>query len=152
MNNLMQDFDNIILDITEGISDQLMGVGYLEKIKYPIIDKFKSIDFEKIELKKDYKFSYKNQNNNISVEMINNLDSASKIKNVVQDDYLSIVLKGSKTIQIYENMESSNCATLNLYSNLGIVFCKDTIISEMISRDCILLDLYNTKLNNDIEI
>jgi hypothetical protein len=62
MNNLMQDFDNIILDITEGISDQLMGVGYLEKIKYPIIDKFKSIDFEKIEVRKYYKFYCENQN------------------------------------------------------------------------------------------
>ena len=152
MDNLLQDFDKIILEITEGISEKLMGVGYLEKIKYPIIDRFKSVDFSKIKLMKNYKFSYKNENNNISIELIDSLDSTSKIKNVLRDDYLSIVLKGSKSIQVYEKIESSKSTILNLYSNLGIVFCKDTIISEMISGDCIMLELYSTKLDPDIEI
>ena len=148
MENLIQDFNDIISASNNQINDKILGINYLEKLKYLLIDKLKILNisneksfrnFEQKEIKR--KFGVKD----LLIKFIFNTQSLSKIKTITPNDYLSIVLFGFKSLEIHRNLDFKKSQSLNLFPKTGIVISKDTLISESISKDTILLDIFNIK-------
>ena len=148
MEDFIQDFDNIISVSNNQINDKILGINYLEKLKYLLIDKLKILNlsnekniknFEQKEIKR--KFGV----NNLLIKFIFNKESLSKMKTITTNDYLCIVLFGFKSLEIHENLDFKKSQSLNLFPKTGIVISKDTLISESISKDTILLDIFNIK-------
>ena len=148
MEDLIQDFDNIISASNNQINDKILGINYLEKLKYLLIDKLKTLNisneknfknFEQKEIKR------KLGDNDLLIKFIFNTESLSKMKTITPNDYLSIVLFGFKSLEIHRNLDFKKSQSLNLFPKTGIVISKDTLISESISKDTILLDIFNIK-------
>jgi len=155
MEKLLHSIDVIITEINNQISDKVYGINYLEKIKYPLIDKIKIIHSDIFKDKADFRneeLIKKYGENHLSISLDLNLDPLAKIKNKILNDYLCIVVVGFKSLKIYQNLESKESHLINLYPNTGIVLSKDTLISESSAKDTILLNIFNSKLNMDKEI
>ena len=154
MEDLIQDIKNIISDINKQINDKILGINYLEKLKYLLIDKLKTskISFIKnIENLQNNELRMKHSQNDLLIKFEINSDSLSKINHTIQNDYLCIVLNGSKSIKIHENLHSTQSQSINLFSNTGIVLSKATVISESISKQTILINIFYIKNDIDIE-
>ena len=152
MNKFKIEFNNIISEINNQINDKISGINYLEKIKYPLIDKLKLLNLEFDKKFENFEVSHNYSENTLSLYFVNSLDSSSKIKHNLVDDCLLIILNGSKSIKIHEESNSINQVSLNIFSFSGIVLSKNTIISEMTSKDCVFLSIFNKKNINNQQI
>ena len=141
MKNFLQDIDNILIDSNAKINDKIFGINYLEKIKYHLMDKLKDIqlnnigDIDNQELIKEF------GEKKLLFKLEKHKESKSIIKNTIPLDQLSIVLVGFKSIEIHEKETAKKSSSLNLYKNMGIVVPKETILSESISKETILLNI-----------
>jgi len=137
----MQDIDNLMSDCINQINEKINGINFLEKIKYSLIDRIKSIDllnFENIKNKERY---INNANNNLLIKIEKTNENVSKIKKNIENDNLTIILKGLKTISIHEKLISKSVNQQYLSKYLGMVLAKNTIIDEIITKDTILLNI-----------
>ena len=154
MEDLIKDIHNIISESNNQIHDKILGVNYLEKLKYHLIDKlktFKITSIKDVENLQNKEIRITHSQNNLLIKFENNSNPLSKIKNTIQNDYLCIVLNGSKSIKIHENLHSTQSQSINLFSNTGIVLSKATVISESISKQTILINIFYIKNDIDIE-
>ena len=151
METLIKNIDNTIIDCNKVINENILGINFLEQLKYSLIDNLKinkSTLFQDIannELTKIY------GKKNLIIKIDNFEDSLSKIKNIVPNDCLCIVLKGSKSLEIYSNYNDKLTNNLNLFPMTGVVLSKDTITNESIFKDTILLNIYCINEKIDIE-
>ena len=137
----MQDIDNLIFDCINQINEKINGINFLEKIKFSLIDKMKSIDllnFENINNKEQY---INNANINLLTKIEKANENISKIKKTIDNDNLTIILEGLKTISIHEKLISKSVNQQYLSKYLGMVLVKNTIIDEIITKDTILLNI-----------
>jgi hypothetical protein len=137
----MQDIDNLISDCIKRINEKIYGINFLEKIKYSLIDRIKSIDlinFEGINNKEHY---INNGNINFLIKIEKANENTSKIKKTIDNDNLTIILEGLKTISIHEKLISKSVNQQYLSKYIGIVLAKNTIIDELITKGTILLNI-----------
>ena len=137
----MQDIDNLISDCINSINEKINGINFLEKIKYSLIDRIKSIDlinFEGINNKERY---VNNGNINFLIKIEKANENTSKIKKTIDNDNLTIILEGLKTISIHEKLISKSVNQQYLSKYVGIVLAKNTIIDELITKGTILLNI-----------
>jgi hypothetical protein len=137
----MQDIDNLISDCINRISEKINGINFLEKIKYSLIDRIKSIDllnFEGINNKERY---VNNGNINFLIKIEKANENTSKIKKTIDNDNLTIILEGLKTISIHKKLISKSVNQQYLSKYVGIVLAKNTIIDELIAKGTILLNI-----------
>ena len=137
----MQDIDNLISDCINQINEKINGIKFLEKIKYSLIDRIKSIDllnFENINNKEQY---INNANINLLTKIEKANENVSKIKKTINNDNLTIILEGLKIISIHEKLISKSVNQQYLSKYLGMVLAKNTIIDEIITKDTILLNI-----------
>ena len=154
MEDLIKDIENIISESNNQINDKIFGVNYLENLKYLLIDKlktFKIISMKNIESLQNKEIKNQYNQNNLLIKFERNLDPLSKIKNIIQNDYLCIIINGSKSIKIHNKTDLSTIQSINLFPYKGAVLSKDTVISESISKDTILINIFNKKNDKDIE-
>ena len=137
----MQDIDNIISDCINQINIKITGINFLEKLKYPLIDKLKLFNSSNLEkyINKEFLDNYGDNKFSSKIEKIS--DNRSKIRNKNEKDLLSIVFEGFKTITIKENLNSNNSDKLYLTNFTGIVLEKNTIFDEIIKKNTILLNI-----------
>ena len=137
----MQDIDNLISDCINQINEKINGINFLEKIKFSLIDRMKSIDllnFENINNKEQY---INNANINLLTKIEKANENASKIKKTIDNDNLTIILEGLKIISIHEKLISKSVNQQYLSKYVGMVLAKNTIIDEIITKDTILLNI-----------
>ena len=137
----MQDIDNLISDCINQINEKINGINFLEKIKFSLIDKMKSIDllnFENINNKEQY---INNANINLLTKIEKANENVSKIKKTIDNDNLTIILEGLKIISIHEKLISKSVNQQYLSKYVGMVLAKNTIIDEIITKDTILLNI-----------
>ena len=109
MSFLIKEITNIIEKNNSIIDEKYVGINYLEKIKYLIINSLKDSQDKSLvnklasDLKEKnnqlIKFEYKNQSLDVSIKLYN--DSLSKIRSCCNNDILSIVINGIKTISLF---------------------------------------------------
>ena len=153
MENLLQDIDNIISLCNKQINEKVQGINYFESLKYLLINKLKeknlNLDFSNNISSKS--ISHSHGCNNFKFQLEYNKQSISKIKNTLNNINLSIVLSGKKSIQLFENKDSDKSIHINLHKFMGVVLPENTIISENLSKNTIILDILSIKSNSDIE-
>ena len=139
MKNLLEYFDNILSENLDEINDKLLSTNYLEKLKYIIINNLKNQNLTEMNKSQNDLMQKKYGQNDLLIKIENYQESISKIKCSNVNDDLCIVLKGSKSIKIYEQIDSNKSKHINLYQFMGICLPKDTIKSESISAGTIFL-------------
>jgi hypothetical protein len=148
----MQDIDNIISDCNNQINDKIIGINYLEKLKYLLIDRMKNYEITSLDNLLNSEISKKIGNNQLLIKFEEYLDSISKIKKDILHDSLCIVLTGVKTIKIYDNTDHKVFKELTIAKNTGIVLTNQTVVDELVSKNTILMNIYNMKIiKNDVE-
>jgi len=150
MENVIEIVNTIIANSNKQINDKIIGVNFLEKLKYILIDELDKIEINKIDLKKKQIAEDRSQNKNLLIKIENFLETTSNIKYVCSDDKLSVVLKGSKLIKVNLGSNDNKSQTLNLFERNGIVISKNTTINETISKNSLILDIIfiNTNIEN----
>ena len=148
MNTSIQEINNIVLNKNNEINGKIIGINYLEKLKYLIIENFKILDksiFENllVDLKnngnKPVKLEFKDFFLISSIHAYK--DSLSKIKSPYNHDILSIVINGFKTVSIFDSNKNNKSISLFISKNMGLVLSKNTITSEIIASGSIILDI-----------
>ena len=137
----MQDIDNLISDCINQINEKINGINFLEKIKYSLIDRIKSIDLLNLENVNNKEHYINNANINLLTKIEKANENVSKIKKTINNDNLTITLEGLKTISIHEKLISKSVNQQYLSKYLGMVLAKNTIIDEIITKDTVLLNI-----------
>ena len=156
MQHLDKEINTIILDCNKQINDKIFGINYLEKLKYILIDQIENSKIKYDNLTNvDDLFITKNLygDNHLEIKLQYYNESVTKVKKKSLNDILIIVLKGFKTIDFFNDMKTKDNNSLSLSAKNGIVYSKNTIISEKTNKDSIVLYITNNRkvLNIDIE-
>ena len=146
----MQDIDTIISESNNQINDKILGVNYLEKLKYLLIDSLKNIKISSFNEIKSNEILKTYGANNLKIKIENYSSSLSKIKNKISSDYLCIVLQGTKFIEFNDILNSKYSNKLTIFPFTGVVLSNNTIISESISNETVLLDIFNLRSKSEI--
>ena len=144
MNTLHDDLDKLIIETINEIKEEIININYLEKLKYLFIDRIKlmQLNYSSDEIKlitSDYSKKFKDNKLDISIKIYNN--PSSLIKNKLENDFLTLVLQGYKTISILDKKQKNDYPPLNLYPKTGVVIVKDTLVNEKIYAGSIILDI-----------
>ena len=137
----MQDIDNLISDCINQINEKINGINFLEKIKYSLIDRIKSIDLLNFENINNKEYYINNANINLLIKIEKANENVSKIKKTIDNDNLTLILEGFQTISIHEKLISKSVNQQYLSKYVGMVLAKNTIIDEIITKDTILLNI-----------
>ena len=142
--------DQFLIEINESINDKISGINLLELLKFGLIEKFKDLDenvlkdLKLISLNKKILENEIDLNNRKITYKIEYFDkSMSKIKYKTENDYLSLILKGLKSIIIYENNNNKKSIYSNLSKNMGIVLSINTVITTKTTEKSIILSISN---------
>ena len=159
MSDLIKEINDIIENNNSKINENIVGINYLEKLKYLVIDnlrdgkdKFTPDDLVAAFKKKNnqsIKFKFKNQSLFLSINLYNN--SLSKIKLCYDNDTLSIVINGVKKISLFDLNDKKKKVSLSIFKNMGIVLSENTITSENIATGSIIMDIVSEKKAMNIE-
>ena len=159
MSHLIKKISNLILKNNNIINENIIGINYLEKLKYLVISNLKdnqnnfTIDHLVSELKdknnQSSKFEFKSHSLSFSINLFNN--SSSKIKLTHNNDILFIVVNGIKTISIFDFQDQKKNISLSISKNMGLVLSKNTITSENVAAGSIILDIISEKNAMKIE-
>ena len=152
MENLMQDIENMISEHSNQINGKILGINYLEKLKYNLIDNLKISQFQTLEEIRDQEIEKQYGNNHLLIKIETFPESVSKMKSVIQYNHLCIILSGLKNFEIYDNLDKKKTFFINLSKFEGIVLTKETIINEKISKKTLLINIFDIIDNVDIEI
>jgi hypothetical protein len=150
MENFMQDIDTIISQSNNQINDKILGVNYLEKLKYLIVDNLRGMKISPPIVASSKEILKCYGDNDLRIKVENCSSALLKINNKISSDYLCIVLHGTKSIEFHDILNSKSSNKINIFPFTGIVVSKDTIISESISSDAIFLDILNFRKKNEI--
>ena len=159
MNVLIKEINDIIEKNNSKINENIVGINYLEKLKYLVIDNLKDGQ-NKLTLddlvatlteknNQSIKFKFKNQSLFLSINLYNN--PLSKIKLCYDNDTLSIVINGVKKISLFDLHDKHKKISLSIFKNMGIVLSENTIISEKIAAGSIIMDIVSNKKAMHIE-
>ena len=155
MEQLILEIDSIISDCNNKINDKIIGVNYLEKLKFFLIDSLKENDFSSFnnisnENVTDFNKTYGENNLVITIQQYQ--ESLTKIKNECINDLLNVVLKGFTSLDIYQNQKENELYSISLFPKMGIVLSKNTFISEKITKDSLILKIVNIRDTSSINI
>jgi len=159
MNDLIKEVNDIIETNNSEINENIVGVNYLEKLKYLVIDKLKD-DKDKFTLddlvaslteknNQSIKFNFKNRSLFLSINLYKN--PLSKIKLCYDSDTLSVVIHGVKKISLFDLFDKKRKVSLSIFKNMGLVLSENTITSEKIAAGSIIMDIVSEKKAMNIE-
>ena len=153
MNVLIKEIKDIIEKNNSKINENIVGINYLEKLKYLVIDNLKdrqdkfTLDNLAVALKKknnqSIKFKFKNRSLFLSINLYKN--PLSKIKLCHDNDTLSVVINGVKKISLFDLHDKKKKISLSIFKNMGLVLSENTITSEKIEAGSIIMDIVSKK-------
>ena len=159
MNVLIKEINDIIENNNSKINENIVGINYLEKLKYLVIDNLKNrqdkftLDNLAVALKKknnqSIKFKFKNRLLFLSINLYKN--PLSKIKLCYDNDTVSVVINGVKKISLFDLYDKKKKVSLSIFKNMGIVLSENTITSEKIAAGSIIMDIVSKKKAMNIE-
>jgi len=151
MNQLMESIDKSISMHCEQIGKKASIISFLDNLKFILVDEIKKIEIPSYSENEEQEFNKNFGDNDLSVICKYYSDQLSKIKSPITKDYLSIVVSGQKSIRVFDNQSTTISSSLNLFKNMGLVLPKNTIISELISKETFIIDVISNNKNIDIE-
>ena len=148
MVNFFKEIDNFIIESNKEISEKILGINYLEKLKFSLIEKIKGLNINSYEEIKSFKEVKEYDNIKLKITFNHYTEALSIIKKSLPNDNLCIILSGVKIFTITNNKESKN---LTLYQNMGITLPSKTNINESIAKQSTIIDIFNLNENLGIE-
>ena len=159
MNVLIKEINDIIEKNNSKINENIVGINYLEKLKYLVINNLKD-NQDKFTLdglvaslteknNQSIKFKFKNRSLFLSINLYKN--PLSKIKLCYDNDTLSVVINGVKKISLFDLYDKKKKISLPISKNMGIVLSKNTIVSENIASGSIIMYIVSEKKTMNIE-
>ena len=140
----------IFADLNKSINEKIVGTNFLELIKFLLIEKLNSLTENDLKNLKLMPLNGKILEKNINLDnrkiayKIEYFDkSVSIIKQKTEEDNLSIILEGYKSIVIYDNTDHEKSIYSNLSKNMGFVLSLNTVITTKIAAKSILLSISN---------
>ena len=142
--------DQLLIEINKSINEKISGTNYLELLKFVLIEKFNNLtenDLKNLKLMPsdgkilEKKLNLDNRKITYKVEYFDK--SVSTIKQKIENDNLSIILEGYKSITIYDNNNHEKSMHSHLSKNMGIVLSLDTVITSKIGGKSIILSILN---------
>ena len=159
MSDLIKEINDIIEKNNSKINENLVGINYLEKLKYLVIDNLRdgqdkfTLDNLVVALTKknnqSIKFKFINQSLFLSINLYKN--PLSKIKSCYEKDTLSIVINGVKKITLFDLYDKKKKVSLSILKNMGLVLSENTIANEKIAAGSIIIDIIFEKKTMNIE-
>ena len=159
MNVLIEEINDIIEKNNSKINENIVGINYLEKLKYLFINSLKdnqdkfTLDNLAATLDKknnqSIEFKFKNQSLFLSINLYKN--PLSKIKLCYDNDTLSVVINGVKKISLFDLYDKKKKVSLSIFKNMGLVLSENTITSEKIAAGSIIMDIVSEKKAMNIE-
>ena len=148
MNFFIEFLEKIFHQIDKKINDKIIGVNYLEIIKIELIKNLQDTEHNIIEnlaseINSLKSFSKKMNINsrNIDINISFFEESLSKIKHKSNNNVLYVILNGLHNITIFDKLVHNKSIDLKLIKNMGIVISEDTILSENVSKNSIILNI-----------
>ena len=148
MDNFFNEIDNFIIESNKKINAKILGINYLEKLKFSLIEKIIGLNINSYEKIKNFQEVKEYNNIRLSITFNNYNQSLSKLKKSIPNDNLCIILRGLKTFKIADSKESKN---FTLYQNMGITLPSKTNVDESIAKQSTIIDIYNLNENLGIE-
>ena len=137
----MQDIDNLISDCINQISEKITGISFLEKLKYILIDNIKLLNQSTLQSIINKEQHLTNSDINFYIKIKKEDENISRIKHSIENDSLSVVIEGLKTISFYKKSNLS-AGSLHFSKHTGVVLSKNTIIDESINKGTISLNIF----------
>ena len=148
MENFFKEIDNFIIESNKEISEKILGINYLEKLKFSLIEKIKGLNIRSYEEIKSFKEVKEYDNIKLKITFNHYTEALSILKNSLPNDNLCIILRGVKIFTITNNKESKN---FTLYQNMGITLPSKSNINESIAKQSTIIDIFNLNENLGIE-
>ena len=148
MENFFKEIDNFIIESNKEINEKILGINYLEKLKFSLIEKIIKLNIRSYEEIKNFQEVKDYNNIKLSIRLNNYNESLSKLQNHLPNDNLCIILRGLKTFKIKNNQESRS---FTLFQNMGITLPSKTIINESVAKQSTVIDIFNLNENLGIE-
>ena len=155
MEKLILEIDSIISSCNNKINDKIVGVNYLEKLKFMLIDSLKEKDLSSFDNNSNETNTELNKiygENNLIITIQQYQESFTKIKNECINDLLNVVLQGFTSLDIYQHKKENELYSISLFPKMGVVLSKNTFISEKITKDSLILKIVNTRDTSNINI
>ena len=159
MNVLIKEIKDIIEKNNSKINENIVGINYLEKLKYLIIhnlkdnqDKFTLADLAaSLEKKNNQSIEFKVKNKSLFLSINLYKNPLSKIKLCYNNDTLFVVINGVKKISLFDLHDKKKKVSLSIFKNMGLVLSENTITSEKIAAGSIIMDIVSEKKAMNIE-
>tara|TARA_Y100001970_G_scaffold185333_1_gene225423 strand:+ start:1197 stop:1646 length:450 start_codon:yes stop_codon:yes gene_type:complete len=148
MENFFNEIDNFIIESNKKINAKILGINYLEKLKFSLIEKIIGLNINSYEKIKNFQEVKEYNNIRLSIRFNNYNQSLSKLKKSIPHDNLCIILRGLKTFKITDSKESKN---FTLYQNMGITLPSKINVDESIAKQSTIIDIFNLNENLGIE-
>ncbi|MDC0037925.1 hypothetical protein OAJ30_04550, partial [Alphaproteobacteria bacterium] len=130
MENFFKEIDSFITESNKEINEKILGINYLEKLKFSLIAKIIGLNIKSYEEIKNFQEVKEYNNIKLSITFKHYNEALSQFKNPIPNDNLCIILRGIKTFKIINNQESKN---FTLYQNMGITLPRKTNVNESIA-------------------
>ena len=148
MESFFKEIDKVIIASNKKINEKILGINYLEKLKFSLIGQIIDLNIESYEEIKNFEEVKEYNNINLIIKFNNYNEALSKIKSPLPNDNLCIILRGLKSFKITNNKEFKN---FTLFPNMGITLPSKTIINESIGKQSSIIDIFNLNENLGIE-
>ena len=142
--------DSLLLEINKSINEKIIGINYLENIKFLLIEKLQVLDklifddfIKDISIKKTFNNNqdFKNRKINYTIDYLEK--SVIKIKSKIEEDSLFIILDGLKIITIFDKNNHNKSIKTKIFKNKGFVLSQGSIINENNNKKSIILKIVN---------
>ena len=94
MVNFFKEIDNFIIESNKEINEKILGISYLEKLKFSLIEKITDLNIKSYEEIKNFQEIKDYNNIKLSITFNHYNEALSKLKNSLPNDNLCIVLRG----------------------------------------------------------
>tara|TARA_Y100000817_G_C16553290_1_gene409755 strand:- start:69 stop:524 length:456 start_codon:yes stop_codon:yes gene_type:complete len=142
--------ENLILKIASSINENLLGLIFLEKLKFDFLENIEELDkkdyeefLKSIQNDKEYKKTLISGKRNLEISILFFKESENMKKTIIESDSLIIVLEGLNSITVADKLEENKSFVLNINKKMGIVLSKSSNIIENIKEKSVILILKN---------
>ena len=143
--------ENFILKIASSINENLLGLIFLEKLKFDFLENIEQLDkrdyeefLKNIKNDKEYKNTLICEKRKLEISILFFNESENMKKTIIESDSLIMVFEGLNSITVADKLKENKSFVLNINKKMGIVLSKSSNIIENIKEKSVILILKNS--------
>ena len=143
--------ENLIIKIANSINENLLGLIFLEKLKFDFLENIEQLDkkdyeefLKNIKNDKEYKNTLICEKRKLEISILFFNESENMKKTIIESDSLIMVFEGLNSITVADKLEENKSFVLNINKKMGIVLSKSSNIIENIKEKSVILILKNS--------